>query len=396
MIPESLITPTISSTEAVKLYANLPEVVQAWLAGQGSRYGILPSELLMKVPENLLDNPVEIFKFIKSKDISHIIATSKGGSPNNFKNWIFENASVNRSRQADPMGLEEYLQAQIDNKIESFGIDFGTPDPGTPGFTREFGDAFGLDSINQATEMESVGEEISKLSGYYMAPKPDFPGEFTPISLSGEAGDVLQETLTDIGIPATYVVLRGINQVFPFLKSVDWKQFKTSCKYRFSVVNRALKAFRDGGWKEAVKAIVMGFLVAAFPPISYLLASIGLTGVTALGTRWLANNYKKLPKGVASALQLISKVLKASQEFLKKVLVFFERIVDVVVDKTTKAVKSVISSSQRFVNQVFETTKLVAKELVQSVKKSTAKVVNSIGKKLSSWVFSWFGQAQFA
>ena len=64
MIPESLITPTISSTEAVKLYANLPEVVQAWLAGQGSRYGILPSELLMKVPENLLDNPVEIFKFI--------------------------------------------------------------------------------------------------------------------------------------------------------------------------------------------------------------------------------------------------------------------------------------------------------------------------------------------
>ena len=85
MIPESLITPTISSTEAVKLYANLPEVVQAWLAGQGSRYGILPSELLMKVPENLLDNPVEIFKFIKSKDISHIIATSKGGSPNNFK-----------------------------------------------------------------------------------------------------------------------------------------------------------------------------------------------------------------------------------------------------------------------------------------------------------------------
>ena len=66
------------------------------------------------------------------------------------------------------------------------------------------------------------------------------------------------------------------------------------------------------------------------------------------------------------------------------------------VDKTTKAVKSVISSSQRFVNQVFETTKLVAKELAQSVKKSTSKVVNSIGKKLSSWVFSWFGQAQFA
>ena len=48
MIPESLITPTITSTEAVKLYANMPEVVQAWLAGQGSRYGILPSELLMK------------------------------------------------------------------------------------------------------------------------------------------------------------------------------------------------------------------------------------------------------------------------------------------------------------------------------------------------------------
>ena len=158
MIPESLITPTITSTEAVKLYANMPEVVQAWLAGQGSRYGILPSELLMKVPQNLLDNPVEIFKFIKSKDISHIIATSKGGSPNNFNNWIFENASINRSRQADPMGLEEYLQAQIDNKFDSFGIDFGTPDPGTPGFTKEFGDAFGVDSINQATEMESVGK----------------------------------------------------------------------------------------------------------------------------------------------------------------------------------------------------------------------------------------------
>ena len=92
MNPFTFVAPTISSLEAVKLFNDLPEVVQAYIGSRSGIYDISPSELLMKIPRTLLDNSVEIFKFMKSKDISHITATSQGGSPNDFKNWIYEEA----------------------------------------------------------------------------------------------------------------------------------------------------------------------------------------------------------------------------------------------------------------------------------------------------------------
>ena len=399
MNPSAFVQSTISSTEAVKLFNNLPEVVQAYIASRSGAYDIAPSEILMKIPTTLLDNSVEIFKFLKSKDISHITATSRGGSPNDFTNWIFEEASINRSRQADPMGLEDYLQAQIDNQVDALGIEFGTPDPGTVGFTKEFGEAFGLDAANQATEMADVGEEIAKLSGFYQVPKDGFPGEFTPVSIESEATNVLQESLSEIGIPVTYVALRGIRSVWPFLKSINWKEFKSNCRYRFSVVNRALKAFREGGWKEAVKAILMGFLIAAFPPLGYLLAALGLTGIATLGIRWLANNYHNLPAGVANAFRLIANVLQSAQKLLQRIFVFVERIVDVVVETATNVVREVVQESKRFFKSVIKTTKIVAKQCIegaQRIGRSIGQQAHSMGKQLAGWIFSWFSPNQYS
>ena len=132
----------INQWEATNLFSSLPQVLQAYISQRGGVYGIPPHELLMKMPKILLDNPVEIYKYLKGKDISHIIATNSGGDSSAFKNWIFEDGSINSTRQDDPMRLEEYLDAQLDGHLDASKIEFGTPDPGSDTYNDAFAEAF--------------------------------------------------------------------------------------------------------------------------------------------------------------------------------------------------------------------------------------------------------------
>ena len=201
---------SLKSVEALKIFADLPEVLQAYMTGRAGEYGIPAHELLQKMPQMLLDNPVEIFKFLKSKHISHLKAISEGGSENSFWNWTFEDGSVNMSRQADPMRLEEFLDAQIDSKNDALAIEFGTPDPATPGYNAAFEEAFGESSDG----IKNVSDAINELTENQWVQKTGGVGT-TPISETSEAADGLLESLEAFGIPVTYVAIRGIRNVFP-------------------------------------------------------------------------------------------------------------------------------------------------------------------------------------
>ena len=117
----------LSDLEALNLFSQIPDSLQSYLIARGGQYGISGTELLRKVPQHLVDNPLDVEEYLRSKDISHIQATSQGGSPNDFNNWIFEDPSINRARGADPMNFHEQI-SEIDNNIDAYLIDSSTPD----------------------------------------------------------------------------------------------------------------------------------------------------------------------------------------------------------------------------------------------------------------------------
>ena len=362
---------SMNEIQASKLFGQLPEVLQAYLAQRSGEYGIPPHDLLRKIPEGLHDNPLEIFNFLKEKHISHITAISNGGSPDSFMNWVFEDGAANIARNNDPMNILEFLNAQADARLDSMVVEFGTPDPGTPGFNQQFAEFFGVEQLESAPDFSDVGNAIQDIAG----------GDQIVCEAAHQA---LQDSLFEVGVPAGYVTVRGLRTVWPFLRSVDWKRFRADSQYRNAMVSRALMTFRNGGWKEAAKAVVVGFLIAAFPPLSYMMAALGLTGVASIGIRWLATHHGLLPTGVAAALNMIAGFLKRVAGFLRNVLVFVEKIVDVVIEAGSTAVKKIVQGGQKFISSVSKTAKALAN--------GVATIANSI----SSWVFGWFCRPAFA
>ncbi|WP_413440220.1 hypothetical protein [Synechococcus sp. MIT S1220] len=363
----------VSIKEAIQIFGNLPEVLQSFIMSNGGRYGIPPQELLMKIPKHLLENPIEIFKFIKSKDISHKISLENGGSPSNPNNWIFEDAGPNRARQADPMGHEEYLDAQIDNINDGMNIDFGTPDPGTPGYNAAYKQAFGEEPYEVPNDVGDGFQDIFENMSDAAAADAIWDGMF--------------DALAEIGIPFGYITFKlGFGGIFPFLKSVDWKHYKTDAKYRAKTLARALKAFREGGWKVAAKALLIGFLIAVFPPIAYFMAAVGLTGIAAMGTRWLASKTIKSSGRVGRFLYSISDWLDRVHKFLKNILAGLDKIVDVVLKNASTAVKAIYTVGKSFASSVHTISKKVAKDLYR-VGKDT---LRQASQAISNWIFSWF------
>ena len=139
-----------------------------------------------------------------------------------------------------------------------------------------------------------------------------------------EAADAIwngmSDALAEIGIPFGYVTFKlGFGGIFPFLKSIDWQLYKSDAKYRAKTLARALKAFREGGWKEAAKALLIGFLISEFPPIAYFMSAVGLTGIAAMGTRWLASKTIQSNGRVGRFLYKISDWLERVHRFLKHI-----------------------------------------------------------------------------
>jgi hypothetical protein len=365
-----MIIQSISPKEAISLFEQLPEVLQQYLMSRAGEHAIAPHELLMKIPKSLLDNPIEIFKFLKSKDISHLIATSQGGSSTSFHNWTFEDATSNSVRQEDPMRLEEYLNAQLKNQSDAIGIEFGTPDPSSHGYNAAYRQAFGSEA--------EVSIDIDLLSKMLSDP-----------SVTAHAlWDGMGEALRDLGIPIAYLTFKvGFGGIFPFLRTIDWMAFKTDSRYRSKTLARAMRAFREGGWKEAAKAFLIGFLIAVFPPLSYFMAAMGFTGLAALGARWLASKAIKVTGALEVFLNGVASVLEIAHKFLKAVLAGFEKVAEVLIEVATGTVKKVYSVGKRFAGEVCAMSASVARDLCRRASSAATKTAQLI----SGWVLDWFG-----
>jgi len=371
----------ISESAAVSIFKALPEALQAYLLQRGGPYDISASELLRKIPETLLDNPIEIYNFLKLKDISHLQATSNGGIPNSFFNWVFEDASINRSRQAATMTFNDLLSAHLDNQVDSGFVEFGTSDPGSPAYNAAFKELFGdLESFPIASDYSTAATNFNSLHGnYYDA------DHGTYFNLGDHTERLLKNSIEQLGIPIGYITIRGIRQIWPFLQSIDWREFRASSNYRFHTLNRALLTFRRGGWKEIPKAVVMGILISAFPPLSYLVAALGITGVASLGVRWLASlNDSSSP--ISNILSIAHSSIVKVQTYLVNVLKSIEKIVDVVIEKAGNAVKDVVSVASGFVRSVSDVAHRVAASCVAAAKTVVSMASNSI----KAWILNWF------
>lgn len=304
---------------AFQLLAALPETLQAYLAERGGAYGIAPHELMMKMPPQVVDNPLEIFAFLRGKHISHLEPVSAGGDPAAMGNWIFEDGAPNVARGAETMGLHEHLAAQADAVADGLRIDFGVPDPGMPGYDARFREVFGSAPAGEGTGFDPVGEAIRAITE---------GGE----GVREQAAQSLLLSLTEQGIPLGYGVVRGLRQAWPFLASIRWSQLLNDPRYRTATLARALKTFRDGGWKAIPRIVVMGFLIAGCKPLAYLAEALGLSAVSAVGVRWLASRHRWLPAGLAAALGRIASALEAAAAFLASVFTTVERVVDQVIE----------------------------------------------------------------
>lgn len=109
-------TPEIEPYETPE---SLPKDVFNYLKSRGDVYGVSVEEILDKVPDVLKHHPHLIQAFVQSKDISHIIATSNGGSPNDPDNWMFEDGDPNSARQAKTMTDAEMLSVAADSLYDS-------------------------------------------------------------------------------------------------------------------------------------------------------------------------------------------------------------------------------------------------------------------------------------
>ena len=102
----------------------LPITVVQYLDMRAAPYGGTASEMLAKTPVMLWDSPQELMTFWDNRDLSHIFPQSDyPGMANDWSNIFPEDASVNRSRGAQIVTEEEYLEAAMENEAEAAAID---------------------------------------------------------------------------------------------------------------------------------------------------------------------------------------------------------------------------------------------------------------------------------
>ena len=311
----------LSELEASVFFNNLTVELQTYLIGRGGQYSISATDLIRKIPKNLLDNPDDIMTFLRSKDISHIHATSEGGSPNDFYNWIFEDPSVNRSRGADFMENHEIFEAELDNNIDAYFIDLETPDA----VLENAPDIEDLFTVTSSDSFESTSNILES-------------------NLEGAFGAT---------ISTGYVVTRLAKQAMNYLEGIDLKEFRHNSKYRNRVINEAIHDFASGGWEEAAKAIVMGIFIATFPPLRLIFIGQGLASLMALGFRWLSTK-KIFPGKVGLAFARIADSLDLIAGFFRKLMKFAERIVDSLVETIIKIAKNIGKKIKEIAIKIYE------------------------------------------
>jgi hypothetical protein len=212
--------------------------------------------------------------------------------------------------------------------------------------------------------------------------------------LSNVTSPVL-EFLEALGVPVAAVVARGASSVWPFLRSIQWKRFVSDWRYALKTLNRAMRAWREGGWKEACRCIVLGVMVAMLPSLSTMVAALGLTGLGAMGARWLADRRFMQGTQLGAVLVRVAEVLHHCRRFLATVFRIVERVADVVVEAATRVVKRVATTVAAGSRQVMAVCAEIATTAVRAAR-SVVRGAGEVARGLFGWVTGWFSRPRFA
>jgi len=290
----------------------------------------------------------------------------------------------NQARGARPMGPQEVVdvQAQTEAFLDARSAELAGMDPlllGQEGLLIEsqLAPLPSVDPIEFQAQMEAVFTDAGWQQG-----------------LSNVTTPVL-EFLEALGVPVAAVVARGASSVWPFLRSIQWKRFVSDWRYALKTLNRAMRIWREGGWKEACRCIVLGVMVAMLPSLSTMVAALGLTGLGAMGARWLADRRFMQGTQLGAVLVRVAEVLHHCRRFLATVFRIVERVADVVVEATTRVVKRVATTVEAGSRQVMAVCAEIATTAVRAAR-SVVRGAGEVARGLFGWVTGWFSRPWFA
>lgn len=375
----------LSPVDAAALEHWQPENLAYLRERAGNHPGLSPEQLLAEFPA---EHRSEAFvaEVLPDLEISHIIPKDLRpdliGDPNNIILELrHELGGRNQTRGAVVMKPDE--MADVQRQTEVF-------------LDARAAELQGHDPLLLGEHTQAVEVGMHQLD-------PDAFSE-SIAALSAEAGwqqglSHIQEHvlgfLAEMGVPVAAVTARGAAALWPFLKSIDWKRFASDWRYTIKTLNRAMRAWREGGWKEACKALMLGLMVAHVPHLATVAAALGFTGLGALGVRWLASRRFMQGTAIGAALLTVADVLDQVTAFLKGVFRFVERVADVVIEAGTKVVKAISTTLSDGAAQVMAVCSQMAATAVKAAGQAVASA-GRIASNLCSWVSSWFGGRRWA
>jgi len=374
--------PALTSEELQELQGWSPDNL-AYLRDRAANHGLSPEQLLAEFPA---DHRSEAFvsAVLPDLEISHIIPQDLrpdlASEPGNVVlELVAELGGRNQSRLNQVMRPLEVSEVQLQTEIylDARAAELQGSEPLLLGHA-EVADGLDPTAPTPHLDPELFSNEIAAATAE--------AGWQEGLS---QMGQHVLSFLADMGIPVAAVTARGAAALWPFLRSVDWKRFCTDWRYTMKTLNRAMKAWREGGWKEACRALVLGVMIAHVPHLATVATALGLAGIGALGVRWLAGRRFMQNTRLGATLQRIGEVLTAVAAFLRGAFQLLEKVVDVVIEGATRVVKKVASAASQGAQQVMAVCSEMATQAFREARR-TVSGANSAAATLCNWVTGWF------
>ena len=384
--------PTTLSAPAPLTTAELQELRQwspenfAYLRDRAANQGLTPEQLLAEFPP---DHRGEAFvsAVLPDLEISHVIPKEfrpdLADEPSNvILELTTELGGRNQSRGATVMRPQEVqeVQAQTDAFLDACAADLQGADPLLFSHTTHLGS----DAAETTLSFSHLDPELFSADIAAAITDAGWQQGLSHIS------DHVLEFLAEMGIPVASVTVRGVASLWPFLRTIDWKLFCSDWRYTIKTLNRAMRTWREGGWKEASKALMLGVMVAHVPHLATVAAALGLTGIGALGVRWLASRRFMQNTPLAAVLHRIADVLTAMAGVLRRVFQLVERITEVVIEGASQVVKRVASAAAGGTEQLIAVCSGLATRAFRASGRALSQASRVAGN-LYRWVSSWFG-----
>lgn len=349
----------------------------AYLSQRAAKHDLTPEQLLAEFPP-LHRSEAFVSEVLPELEISHILPKAfhpeLADAPANILLEVkTELGGLNQVRQGRPMDLAEALEVRQHTELylNAKSIELAGAAP-----------------LLGASDADAIPDTVVD---------PAELGEQLEVFISGagwqeglsQVGDQVLGFLADMGVPVAAVVARGATSVMPFLRSIDWQRFVSDWRYTQRTLMRALKVWRQGGWKEACRCVVLGVMIAMVPGLSRMLVVLGLCGLGALGVRWIASRRFLAGTPLAAVLHRLADLLQSVRQMLARVFALVERVADVVVEAATRVVKHISTHATAGARQLGVVCGAIVNTAVQATRRSVQGAAR-ITAGLVTWVSGWF------